>query len=130
MRLVWTNLQTDMLSRIETQRSEINSYVDRKTASLISEQTEILRKIQLNESTIVTLRRETNELVDSTKTSIESEYEQRLTNIRGRQEELFENLNSHRATQNTFRTRQTELRSLVEANRSMMENLVTRLTYV
>ena len=121
------NLQTDMLSRIETQRSEINSYVDGKTASLISEQTEILRKIQLNESTIVTLRRETNELVDSTKTSIESEYEQRLTNIRGRQEEIFENLNSYRATQNTFRTRQTELRSLVEANRSMMENLVTRL---
>ena len=60
----------------------------------------MLRKIQLNESTIVTLRRETNELVDTTKTSIESEYEQRLTDIRGRQTEILENLNSHRATQN------------------------------
>ena len=87
----------------------------------------MLGKIQLNESTIVTLRRETNELVDRTKTSIESEYEQRLTNIRGRQEEILENLNSYRATQNTFRMRQSELRSLVEANRSIMENLVTRL---
>ena len=58
-----------MLSRFETQRGEINSYVDGKIAALIAEKTEILRKIQLNESTIVTLRRETNELVDATETS-------------------------------------------------------------
>ena len=66
----------------------------------------MLGKIQLNESAIVTLRRETNELVDTTKTSIESEYEQRLTDIRGRQTEILQNLDSHRATQTTFRTRQ------------------------
>ena len=122
-----TNLQTNMLSRIETQRGEINSYVDGKIATLIAEQTEMLRKIQLNESTIVVLRRETNELVDTTKTSIESEYEQRMTNIRSRQEEIRENLNSYRATQNIFHTRQTELKSLVEVNRSIMNNLVTRV---
>ena len=52
-----------MLSRTETQRSEINSYVDGKIATVIPEQTERLRKIQLNESTMVVLRRETNELV-------------------------------------------------------------------
>ena len=122
-----TNLQTDMFSRIETQRGEINSYFDGKIATLIIEQTAMLGKIQLNESTIVSLRRETNELVNTTKTSIESEYEQRMTNIRGRQEEILENLNSYRTTQNVFRTRQTELRSLVEANRAIMENLVTRV---
>ena len=71
-----TNLQTDMLSRTETQRGGINLYFNGKIATLITEQTEMLGKIQLNESIIVTLRRETNELVDTTKTSIESEYEQ------------------------------------------------------
>ena len=137
-----TNLQSNMLSRIETQGGEINSYVDGKIAALIAEQTEMLgkiqlnesaimtlrretEKIQLNESAIVTLRRETNELVDTTKTSIDSEYEQRLTIIR---EEILENLNnSQRATQNTFRTRQTELRNLMEENRSIIDNLETRV---
>ena len=65
--------------------------------------------------------------MDTTKTSIESEYEQRMTNIRSRQEEILENLNAYRTTQNIFRTRQTELRSLVEANRAIMEKLVTRV---
>ena len=41
-----TNLQTDMLSRIETQRGENNSYFDGKIASLITEQTAMLGKIQ------------------------------------------------------------------------------------
>ena len=111
-----------MLSRIETQRGEINSYFDGKIATLITEQSAMLEKIQLNESTIGTLRRETSELVDTTKTSIESEYEQKMTNIRGRQEEILENLNAYRTTQNIFRTKPTELRSLVEANRSTMDN--------
>ena len=122
-----TNLQTNMLSRIETQRGKINSYFDGKIANLISEQTAMLGKIQLNESTIVTLRRETNELLDNTKTSIESEYEQRMNNIKSRQEEISETLNAYRTTKNIFRTRQTELRSLVEANRAIMDNLTTRV---
>ena len=50
-----------------------------------------------------------------------------MTNIRGRQEEIFEILNAYRTTQNIFRTRQTELRSFVEANRSIMDNLVSRM---
>ena len=80
---ILTNLQTNMLSRIETQRGEINSYIEGQIATLITKQIEILREIQINESAIVTLCRETNELVNTTITSIESEYEQRLTNIRG-----------------------------------------------
>ena len=122
-----TNLQTNMLSRIETQRGEIDSHFDGKIATLITEQTAMLGKIQLNESNIVALRRETNELVDTTKTSIEAEYEQRMANIRSRQEEIFENLNANRTTQNIFRTKQTELRNLVEANKLIMDNLVTRV---
>ena len=50
-----------------------------------------------------------------------------MTNIRGRQEEILENLNSYRTTQIIFHTSQTELRTLAEANRSIMENLVTRV---
>ena len=122
-----TNLQTDMLSRIETQRGEINSYFDGKIDTLITEQTAMLGKIQLNESNLVTLRRETNELVDTTKTSIQSEYEERMANIRSRQEDISENLNAYRTTQNSFRTRQTELRNLLEANGLIMDNLVTRV---
>ena len=52
-----TNLQTDMLSRIETQRVEMNSYFELEIATLITEQTEMLGKFQSNESTKVTLRR-------------------------------------------------------------------------
>ena len=122
-----TNLQTNMLSRIETQRGEINLYVDGKIAALIAEQTEMLGKIQLNESTIGTLRREMNELVDTTKTSIELEYERRLTDVRGRQTEILQNLGENRATQTTFRTRQTELKNLVEVNKLIMDNLVTKV---
>ena len=122
-----TNLQTDMLSRIETQRSEINSYFEEKIATLITEQTAMLGKIQLNESNLVTLRRETNELVETTKTSIQSEYEERMTTIRSRQEDISENLNAYRTTLNSFRTRQTELRNLLEANGSIVDNLVTRV---
>ena len=66
-----TKLQTDRLSRIDTQRGRIYSYFDVKIATLITDQIEMLGKIQSNESTIVTLRQETNELVDTTKTSIE-----------------------------------------------------------
>ena len=126
MNNIRANSQTDMLSRIETQRGEINSYFDGKIATLITEQTAMLRKIQLNESTIVDLRRETNNLVETTKNSLETEYEQMMTNIRSRQEEINENINAHRTAQNTLRTRQTELRSFVEANRSIMDNLVMR----
>ena len=50
-----------------------------------------------------------------------------MTTIRGRQEEIFENLNAYRATLNIFRMRQTELRGLVEDNRSIMNNLVARV---
>ena len=119
-------------------------YVDGKIAALIAEQTEMLGKIQLNESTIGTLRRETekiqlnelaigtlrretNELVDTTKTSIELEYERRLTDIRERQTEILQNLTAYRATQNILHTRQTELKNLVEVNGSIMNNLVTRV---
>ena len=90
-----TNLQTNMLSRIESQRGEMNSYIEGQIATLITKQTEMLGKIQLNELAIVILHRETNELVDTTKTSIESEYEQRMTNIRSRQEEILENLTAY-----------------------------------
>ena len=122
-----TNLQTDLLSRIETQRGEINSYFDGKIATLITEQTAMLGKIRLNESTIVALRRETNQLVETTKNSIETENEQRMTNIRSRQVEIIENFDANRASQNTIRERQTELRSLVDVNRSIMDSLVTRV---
>ena len=92
-----------MLSRIETQRGEINSYFERKIATMITKQTKMLVKIQLTKSTILTLRRETSKLVDTTETSIESEYEQRMTHIRGRKEEILENLKADRTTRIFFK---------------------------
>ena len=50
-----------------------------------------------------------------------------MTNIKSRQEEIVENIKTIRTAQNIFRTKQTELRDLVEANRLIMENLVTRV---
>ena len=75
-----SNLQTDMISRIEAQRTaaaSVNLNYDEKIA-------EMLGKIELNESGLGSFRRETTQLLHTTKTAIEADHEQKITTIRGR----------------------------------------------
>ena len=66
-----SNLQTDMISRIEAQSSaaaSVNSIQDGKIQEMLS-------KIELNVSGLVSLRRETTELLNTHKTSIDATHD-------------------------------------------------------
>ena len=85
-----SNLQTDMISRLEAQRTaaaSVNSNYDEKIA-------EMLGKIELNKSGLVSLRRETTDLLNTTKTAIEADHEQKMSTIRGRQQEIIDSISS------------------------------------
>ena len=117
-----SNLQTDMISRIEAQRTaaaSVHSNYDEKIA-------EMLGKIELNVSGLVSLRRETTELLNTTRTAIEADHEQKLTTIRGRQQEIINNITSTQRTLNLLRTRHSELKVVVDANKIITDDLVSR----
>ena len=79
------NLQTDMISRIEAQSTaaaSVNSNQDGKIA-------EMLGKLELNVSGLVSLRRETIELLNTTKTFIEANHERDMSTVRNRQQEIM-----------------------------------------
>ena len=83
-----SNLQTDMISRIKAQSfaaASVNSNQDEKIA-------EMLGKIELNVSGLVSLRRETIELLNTTKTSIEANHERDMSTVRERQQEIINNI--------------------------------------
>ena len=85
------NLQTDMISRIEAQRTaaaSVNLNYDERFA-------EMLGKIESNESGLVSLRRETTELLHTTKTAIEADHQQKMSPVRGRQQEITDNLSAN-----------------------------------
>ena len=75
-----SNLQADMISRIEAQSSaaaSVNSNQDEQIADMLG-------KIELNVSGLVSLRRETIELLNTTKMSIEANHEQDMSTVRDR----------------------------------------------
>ena len=80
-----SNLQIDLISRIEAQSSaaaSLNSNQDGKIQ-------EILSKIELNVSGLESLRQETIELLNAHKTSIEANHAQDLSAVRDRQLEIM-----------------------------------------
>ena len=85
-----SNLQTDMISRIEAQSSaaaSVNSIQDGKIQ-------EMLGKIELNVSGLVSLRRETIELLNTHKTSIDANYARDMSTVRDRQQEIMNNIST------------------------------------
>ena len=85
-----SNLQTDMISRIETQSSaaaSVNSIQDEKIQ-------EMLGKIELNVSGLVSLRRETIELLNAHKSSIDGNHAQDMSTVRDRQQEIMNNIST------------------------------------
>ena len=88
---------------------------------------EMLGKIELNESGLARLRRETTELVNTTRTDIEADHEQKMTTVRGRQQEIINNITSTQRSLNLLRTRHSELKVVVDANKIITDDLVARL---
>ena len=89
-----SNLQTDLISRIEAQSTaaaSVNLNQDEKIA-------EMLGKIELNVSGILSLRQETIELLNTHKTSIGANHAQDMSSVRDRQHDIMNNIstaNSH-----------------------------------
>ena len=80
---------------IMTDISTANSRNDEKIA-------EMLGKVESNESGLVGLRRETTELVNTTRTAIEADHEQKMSTVRGRQQEIINNITSTQRSPQSF----------------------------
>ena len=118
-----SNLQTDLMARIDSERSaaaSAHSNYDEKI-------TEVLGKIELNVSGIASLRQETTELINTTETDIEADLEQKISTIRGRQQEILDNSVANQRIVNILRTRQSDLKGVVDANKFITDELVARM---
>ena len=100
--------------------STANSRNDEKIA-------EMLGKVELNESGLVNLQQNTTELVNTTRTDIEADHEQKISTVRGRQQEIINNITSNQRSLNLLRTRHSELKVVVDANKIITDDLVARL---
>ena len=104
--------------------SNTNSRNDEKIA-------EMLGKIESTESGLVSLRRDTTELVNTivntSRTAIEADHEQKMTTVRGRQQEIIDSITSSQRNQNLLRTRYNDLKIVVDANKIITDDLVARV---
>ena len=107
--------QQDIMNNISTANSRNNERI-----------AEMLSKIELNESGLVSLRRDTTELVNTTRTAIEADHEQKISTVRGRQQEIINNITSTQRSLNLLRTRHSELKVVVDANKIITDDLVAR----
>ena len=118
-----SNLQTDMISRIDAERTAAASAHSNYDAKIM----EMLGKIDLNVSGIASLRQETTELLNTTRTDIEADLEQKMSTVRGRQQEVIDNSTANQRSLNLLRTRQSELKVVVDANKIITDDLVSRI---
>ena len=79
------------MSTVKDRQQEIMNNIFTANSRNDEKIAEMLGKIELNESGLVSLRRETTELVNSTRTDIEANHEQKMTTVRGRQQEIINN---------------------------------------
>ena len=118
-----STLQTDMISRIDAERTaaaSVHSNYDEKIV-------EVLGKIELNVTSIASLRQETTELLNTTRTAIEQDHEQKMSTVRGRQQEIIDSITSNQRNQNLLRTRYSDLKIVVDANKIITDDLVARV---
>ena len=120
------NHEQDM-STVRDRQREIMNNISTTNLRHNEKIAEMLGKIELNVSGLVSLRRETTELLNTTRTAIEADHEQKMTTIRGRQQEIIDNITSTQRTVNLLRTRHSELKVVVDANKLTTDDLVSRL---
>ena len=115
------------MSNVRDRQQEIMNNISTANSRNGEKIAEMLGKIELNESGLVRLRRETTELVNTTRTDIEADHEQKMTTVRGRQQEIINNITSTQRSLNLLRTRHSELKVVVDANKIITDDLVARL---
>ena len=118
-----STLQSDMTLRLDTERTAAASVYSSYDEKIV----EVLGKIELNVSSLVSLRRDTTELVNKTRTDIEADHEQKMTAVRGRQQEIINNITSTQRSLNLLRMRHSELKVVVDANEIITDDLVSRI---
>ena len=120
------NNERDM-STVRDRQQEIMNDISTTNIRHNEKIAEMLGKIELNVLGLVSLRRETTELLNTTRTAIEADHEQKITTIRGRQQEIIDNITSTQRTVNLLRTRHSELKVVVDANKRTTDELVSRV---
>ena len=118
-----SDLQTDMIARIDADRTAVASAHSNYDAKIV----EMLGKIELNVSGISSLRQDTTELLNTTRTAIEADIEQKITTIGGRQQEILDNSVANQRSLNILRTRHGDLKVVVDANKLITDDLVSRI---
>ena len=74
------------MSSVRDRQQEIMKNISTANSRNDEQIAEMLSRVELNESGLVSLRRDTNELVNTTRTAIEADHEQKMTTVRGRQQ--------------------------------------------
>ena len=118
-----SNLQTDLMARIDAERTAAASAHSNYDAKIM----EMHGKIELNVSGIVSFRRDTTELINATKTDIEANLEQKMSTVRGRQQEVIDSSSANQRSLNILRTRQSDLKVVVDANKIVLDDIVARV---
>ena len=118
-----SNLQTDLMARIDSERTAAASAHLNYDAKIL----EMLGKIELNVSGIASLRQDTTELLNTTRTAIEADLEQKISTIRGTQQEIIDSSTANQRSVNLLRTRQSDLKVVVDANKFITDDLVARV---
>ena len=91
---------------------------------------EMLGRVESTESGLVSLWRETTELVNTSRTSIEADHEKKISTVKSRQHEIITNITSKRRSLNLLRMRHSELKVVVDANKILLDELVARTRFV
>ena len=114
------------MSTVRDRQQEIMN--DFSTANLRNDEkiAEMLAKVELNESGLVSLWRNTTDLVNTTRTAIEADHEQKISTVRGRQQVIINNIISNQKSLNLLRTRHSETKVVVDANKILLDDIVAR----
>ena len=64
--------------------------------------------------------------MNTTRTAIEADHEQKMTTVRGRQQEIINNITSNQSSLNLSRTRHSELKVVVDANKILLDDILAR----
>ena len=114
------------MSNLRDRQQEIMNNISTANSRNNEKIAEMLSKVELNESSLVSLRRDTTDLVNTTRTDIEADHEQKMTTVRGRQQEIINNITSTQRSLNLLRTRHSELKIVVDANKIILDDIVVR----
>ena len=120
-----SNYEQDM-STVRDRQQEIMNDISTANSRNDEKIAEMLGKVELNQSGLVSLRRDTTELVNTTRTAIEADHEQKISTVRGRQQEIINNITSNQRSLNLLRTRHSELKIVVDANKIILDDIVVR----